>query len=55
MGMVTIPKNAGTTKEAILGAVKALVADGSYGKILEKWGVQSGAIDDPVINGAGSS
>lgn len=52
---IAIPKNAGTTKEAILGAMKALVADGSYLKILEKWGVQSGAIDDPVINGAGSS
>ena len=51
---IAIPKTAGTTKEAILGAVKALVADGTYTKILEKWGVQSGAITDPVINGAGS-
>ena len=49
---IAIPKNAGTTKEAILGAVKALVADGTYKAILDKWGVSSGAITDPVINGA---
>lgn len=51
---LAIPKTAGTTKDAVLGAVKALIADGSYTAILEKWGVQSGAIDDPVINGASS-
>lgn len=52
---IAIPKTSGTTKDAVLGAVKALVADGTYTKILEKWGVQEGAIADPVINGAGSS
>jgi polar amino acid transport system substrate-binding protein len=51
---IAIPKNAGTTKDAILGATKALVADGSYKAILDKWGVASGAITDPVINGAGA-
>ena len=49
---IAIPKNAGTTKEAILGAVKALVTDGTYKAILDKWGVGGGAISDPVINGA---
>ena len=49
---IAIPKNAGTTKEAILGAVKALIADGTYKAILDKWGVAAGAITDPVINGA---
>jgi polar amino acid transport system substrate-binding protein len=49
---IAIPKTAGTTKDAILGAVKALVADGTYKAILDKWGVTSGAITDPVINGA---
>jgi len=48
---IAVPKNAGSTKDAILGAVKALIADGTYKKILDKWGVASGAID-PVINGA---
>lgn len=51
---IAIPKNAGTTKEAILGATKALVEDGTYKKILDKWGVGTGAITDPVINGAGA-
>ncbi|HEY6747414.1 MAG TPA: ABC transporter substrate-binding protein [Mycobacteriales bacterium] len=51
---IAIPKNAGTTKDAVLGAVKALVSDGTYKAILDKWGVASGAITDPVINGASS-
>lgn len=51
---IAIPKNAGTTKDAILGATKALIADGTYKAILDKWGVASGAITDPVINGAGA-
>ena len=49
---IAIPKTAGTTKDAILGAVKALIADGTYKAILDKWGVGTGAITDPVINGA---
>jgi polar amino acid transport system substrate-binding protein len=51
---IAIPKTAGTTKDAVLGAVKALVADGSYKAILDKWGVSAGTITDPVINGASS-
>ncbi|HEX6756310.1 MAG TPA: ABC transporter substrate-binding protein [Mycobacteriales bacterium] len=49
---IAIPKTAGTTKDAVLGAVKALISDGTYKKIMDKWGVASGAITDPVINGA---
>ena len=49
---IAIPKNAGTTKDAVLGAVKALMADGTYKAILDKWGVTGGAINNPVINGA---
>jgi polar amino acid transport system substrate-binding protein len=51
---IAIPKTAGTTKDAVLGAVKALVSDGTYKAILDKWGVSNGAITDPVINGASS-
>jgi polar amino acid transport system substrate-binding protein len=36
----------------VLAAIKALIADGSYTKILDKWGIASGAITDPTINGA---
>lgn len=51
---IAIPKNAGQMKEAVQGALKALIADGTYQQILTKWGVESGAIKDPVINGATS-
>ena len=49
---IPIPKTAGTTKDAILGAVQALIEDGTYKAILDKWGVSSGAITTPAINGA---
>jgi hypothetical protein len=32
--------------------VKDLMANGTYTQILTHWGIQSGAISDPVINGA---
>ncbi|MDQ1662138.1 MAG: hypothetical protein QOJ68_2118, partial [Blastococcus sp.] len=31
-------------------AVKSLIADGSYTKVLTNWGVQAGAITDPAVN-----
>jgi polar amino acid transport system substrate-binding protein len=40
--------------DAILGALKQLSTDGIYTKILDKWGVQSGAITDFKLNGATS-
>ncbi len=36
----------------VLSAVKTLVADGTYQRILETWGIQAGAISSPRINGA---
>jgi polar amino acid transport system substrate-binding protein len=33
-------------------AIQKLMDDGTYDKICEKWGVQSGAIDKAEINGA---
>jgi polar amino acid transport system substrate-binding protein len=36
--------------QAVADAVKALIADGSYKKSLEKWGVEAGAIDAPALN-----
>jgi polar amino acid transport system substrate-binding protein len=38
----------------VLAAVKELMADGTYLSILDKWGIASGAIHDPKINGATS-
>lgn len=39
-----------TLDEATLAAVKVLMKDGIYTKILDKWGVQPGAINNPSIN-----
>jgi polar amino acid transport system substrate-binding protein len=49
---IAIPKSAGTFKEAVQGAVQALIKDGTYKKILDNWGVGDGAIDESKINGA---
>ncbi len=49
---IAVPKN-GMAKP-VLGAVKVLMADGIYTKILDKWGLESGAITKPVLNGATS-
>jgi len=46
-----IPKNSGMTTP-VQAAMKQLIADGTYTKILEKWGLRSGAITSPTINGA---
>jgi polar amino acid transport system substrate-binding protein len=40
--------------QPLLGAVKAIMANGQYKQILDKWGVQQGAITKPQINGATS-
>jgi polar amino acid transport system substrate-binding protein len=48
---IAIPKDT-KMAEPVLAGVKSLMADGSYKGILTKWGVQDGAIDNPVINGA---
>jgi polar amino acid transport system substrate-binding protein len=50
---IAIPKDSGL-QEPIKAALEKLIADGQYKTILEKWGVQDGAIDTPVINGATS-
>lgn len=48
---IALPKNNGMAP-VILAALKALMADGQYKSILTKWGIQDGAITNPVINGA---
>jgi polar amino acid transport system substrate-binding protein len=48
---IAIPKDTGMAKP-VLAAMKAVIADGTYMKILKKWGIQSGAIDTPAINAA---
>jgi polar amino acid transport system substrate-binding protein len=36
--------------QALADAVKSLIDDGTYKQVLEKWGVEDGAIDDPTVN-----
>jgi polar amino acid transport system substrate-binding protein len=50
---IAIPKGGGMA-EPLQAAVKVLIERGTYARILEKWGVQSGAIADPATNGAES-
>jgi polar amino acid transport system substrate-binding protein len=47
-----VAKDQAEFAQAIAAAVKALVEDGTYEQVLEKWGVQAGAIDDPTVNPA---
>jgi polar amino acid transport system substrate-binding protein len=48
-----VARNSGLA-QPLLEAVKAIMANGQYKKILDKWGVQAGAISTPRINGATS-
>jgi polar amino acid transport system substrate-binding protein len=48
---LAIPKKSGLA-QPVLAALKVLMKNGSYTKILTKWGVQAGAITMPKINGA---
>lgn len=46
-----VAKNSGLA-EPLLAAVRVIMANGQYKQILDKWGVQQGAISNPQINGA---
>jgi len=50
---IAIPKGNGMA-QAVLAALKVLISNGQYTQILTKWGIQDGAITNPVINGATS-
>lgn len=48
---IAIPKGNGMAKP-ILDALKSLMKSGKYKSILQTWGIQAGAIDNPTIDGA---
>jgi polar amino acid transport system substrate-binding protein len=48
---LAVPKSSGLA-QPILAALKELIANGKYKAILEKWGIQEGAISNPRLNGA---
>jgi polar amino acid transport system substrate-binding protein len=45
-----VEKDQADFAQAIADAVSALITDGTYKTILEKYGVQAGAIDSPAVN-----
>ena len=47
-----VPKAETDFAQALADAVQALVDDGSYLEVLQRWGVEDGAIDDPTVNPA---
>jgi polar amino acid transport system substrate-binding protein len=38
-------------RDSVQKALQALIADGTYGKILQAWGVEQGAIKEAAVNG----
>ena len=48
---IALPKGSPLVKP-VQAALKALIADGAYGKILAKYGIEAGAIDQPGVNQA---
>lgn len=50
---LAVPKNSGMAP-VVLAALNTIIKNGVYGQILNKWGVQSGALTTPQINGATS-
>jgi len=47
---VGVAKNKGDLAKAVQGAVQALIDDGTYKKILDKWGVGAGAVTKAELN-----
>ncbi|MGV9529460.1 ABC transporter substrate-binding protein [Streptomyces cellulosae] len=48
---IAVTKENKQLTEALEAAVNAIIEDGTYKKILEKWGAETGAIDKAVVNG----
>jgi polar amino acid transport system substrate-binding protein len=46
---IALGKNQGDFPKAVQGAIQALIADGTYQAILDKWGVANGAITTSEI------
>jgi len=45
-----IKKDQADFADAVKGAVAAVIADGTYQKVLDKWGVTGGAVTNPAVN-----
>jgi polar amino acid transport system substrate-binding protein len=45
-----LPKTEKQFGQAVVGALKDVMSDGTYAAVLKKWGVTQGAITDPAVN-----
>ncbi len=45
-----VKKDQADFAQALADAVKALISDGTYKTVLDKWGVSAGGIDNPAVN-----
>ncbi|MBA2808916.1 ABC transporter substrate-binding protein [Streptomyces sp. KM273126] len=48
---IAIAKSNTELRDAVKAALDAVIANGEYGKIIEKWGVTDGAVKEATING----
>ncbi|TWV34173.1 ABC transporter substrate-binding protein [Streptomyces misionensis] len=48
---IAVSKDAPRLRDALKAAMDAIIKNGEYRKILEKWGAQDGAVKESVING----
>ncbi|MFB7502497.1 ABC transporter substrate-binding protein [Streptomyces broussonetiae] len=48
---IAVSKSATQLRDALQAAMDAIIKNGEYEKILEKWGAQDGAVKQSVING----
>ncbi|MGY1754140.1 ABC transporter substrate-binding protein [Blastococcus sp. SYSU D01042] len=48
-----VPQASTELAQVLADALAALIEDGSYAEVLEKWGVEAGAIETPEVNPAG--
>ena len=49
---IAVAKGKAELRDAVQAALRAVIADGTYDRILEKWGVTQGALETAEINGA---
>jgi polar amino acid transport system substrate-binding protein len=48
---IAVPKENTKLRDALQAALKAIIADGTYDKVLAKWGATAGALKTAAING----
>ncbi len=49
---LAVPKDSTKLVQAVQAALKSVIADGTYAKILAKWNLRQGSLTTSVINGA---